>query len=53
MIKAISAFDDFLDQCLLDGDSLCKDESPDLNQVLVRLLSINQKEWKAFEDLAT
>ena len=53
MIKTISAFDDFLDQCLLEDDSLCKDKNPDLNQVIMSLLSINQKEWEAFEDLAT
>ncbi len=46
------AFDDFVDECLLEDDSLCHYESKDLDQVIQSLVSINPKEWQVYEELA-
>ena len=47
-----TAFDDFVDECLLEDDALCKYESKELDDVIQNLVLINQEEWAAFQDLA-
>ena len=47
-----TAFDDFVDECLLDDDALCQYASKELDEALENLVSINQDEWEAFEKLA-
>ena len=46
------AFDDFVDECFLDDDSLCDYQGRELDQVVESLLSIDKNDWVAFQDLA-
>ncbi len=46
------AFDDFVDNCLLDNDKLCKYQNQNLDKVVTSLVSIKEEDWEAFEELA-
>ncbi len=52
MIHRSIAFDDFVDECFLQEDSLCNYQNEELDQVIERLVAIDQDDWTAFEDLA-
>ncbi len=40
-----SAFEDFVDQCLLEDDSLCNYEEKDLDNALARLVAFDRDEF--------
>ncbi len=52
MTDIIFAFDDFVDECFLENDSLCKYENKELDQVVADLVEMDQDGWNAFQDLA-
>ena len=52
MTEMNKAFDDFVDECLLEDDALCTYENKNLDEVLESLVSMHQEEWEAFQDLA-
>ncbi len=54
MPKINAALDDFIDECLIEDDSICiyKGRSHELDTVLQSLIQMDEKDWEAFEDLA-
>ena len=46
-----NAFDDFVDNCLLGDDNLCKYQTKNLDNVVQSLVSIKEEDWQAFEEL--
>ena len=52
MTEMNTAFDDFIDGCLLEDDALCTYLNQELDEVLENLLLVNQEEWEAFQNLA-
>ena len=52
MTKINNSFDDFVDGCFLDDDTLCDYKGEDLDLVIQNLISIHNHDWEAYQDVA-